>query len=145
MKDHLEALTNIGILKELTDGVRSGKNQCTLYIKQVPESLSSESIEEFTSKYLNQLNISWSNYSASCRKMILSSESAVLGMEASNMLNTHSYDWFVLFIHQINFVSNLFFFFLKVLLNSVICQSYHQQILKNQRKIDRKYQRRIEK
>jgi hypothetical protein len=97
LKDHLKELARLGLLTELEKGVRSGKNNCTLYIKPLPASLSSKSIENFTSKYLNQIKISWSTYSQSCRKFILPSKSAVLSPQASNILNNDVYRWFVFY------------------------------------------------
>jgi len=97
LKDHLKQLTCVGLLRELENGVCSGKNHCTLYIKQLPESLSSENVEKFSLKYLNQIKISWSTYIESCQKLILSSKFVVLSSQTLNILNNNVYNWFVFY------------------------------------------------
>ncbi len=104
LKDHLKELTCLGLLTKLDNGVRSGKNQCTLYIKQLPPSFSSENIENFSLKYLNSIKLSWSTYLQSCQTLILPSKSAALSPETSDLLNNDVYRWFVfLFIKLIMF------------------------------------------
>jgi hypothetical protein len=97
LKDNLKELTSIGLLRELENGVRSGKNHCTLYVKQLPESLSSENIEKFSSKYLNQIKIYWSTYFESCQKLILPSKFAVFSSETLNILKNDVYNGFVFY------------------------------------------------
>ncbi len=97
LKDHLKELACFGLLTELENGVRSGKNYCTLYIKQLPASLSSENIDNFSLKYLNPIKISWLTYIKSCQRLILPSKSAVLSPQTSDLLNNEVYRWFVFY------------------------------------------------
>jgi hypothetical protein len=73
LKDHLKELVSLGLLKEIEKGVRSGKNYCALYIKQLPESFSSQNIENFSFKYFNPIKMSRSTYIQSCQRLILPS------------------------------------------------------------------------
>lgn len=97
MKDHLKELTYVGLLRKLENGVRSGNNYCTLYIKQLPTTLSSENIEKFSLQYLKQVKIAWSTYIKSCQTLILPSEGAILSSETSNILNNDVYTKFVFY------------------------------------------------
>lgn len=97
MQDHLEELTRVRLLKTVEKGVRSGKTRSTIYVKNLPPSLSSDDIHKFTMTYLKPIRICWSDYIKYCKNVILSAPSATLSSETSTILQKEVYKWFVLF------------------------------------------------
>jgi hypothetical protein len=142
-KDNLKELIRIGLVRKFDNGMRSGKNKCKLYIKHLPESLSSEDIDKFSSKYLNPINISWSEYLKSCQKLILSSKSAVLSPETSCILNNDVYKRFV--FYSSNEFSLKFVFFLSFLKYSSTTPNNNNSNTNNHNKIDKNSLQKIKK
>ncbi|CAF3674633.1 unnamed protein product [Rotaria sp. Silwood1] len=91
LKSLLNELVTMGILICLNNGIRSGNNLTSLYVKVLPEALEVDKVEQFYSKNLWKLGMSWALYRRSCRNLILSSSSAVLSKKAKDILNCSSY------------------------------------------------------
>ncbi|CAF2668643.1 unnamed protein product [Rotaria sp. Silwood2] len=79
------------LLIKLDNGVKSGKNSTTLFIKVLPETQNMQMVAEFVEHYLAKVQIPWVQYSESCKKLILSSAAAKLSEEANAILKSKSY------------------------------------------------------
>ena len=97
MQDHLKELTRVGLLRTVAEGSRSGKTRSTVYIKNLPPSLSSDDIHQFIMTYLKPISLCWSDYITSCKNVLLSAPSATLSSETLTILQKDVYKWFVLF------------------------------------------------
>ncbi len=144
-KDHLEELKNIGLIRQFDNGIRSGKNNCKLYIKQLPESLSSQDIKNFSSKYLDPIKISWSNYLESSKKLILPSKSAVLSPQTSNIFNNNTYKRFVFYSSNEFSLKFVFFFLCFLKYSSTASNNNTNSNIKKQNNINKKSLQKIKK
>ncbi len=87
----------MGLLIKLNDGIKSGKNSSTLFIKVLPPSLTLHAIEQFVTEFLDKVKIPWLLYKESCSKLIMSSSSAKLSEEANSILIAAPYEKYVYF------------------------------------------------
>jgi len=78
VKLFLEELISMSLLIETKHGLKSGKNNSTLSIKVLPQSLMMHTGKQFLVQFLDQVKIPWVLYNESCNKLVISSSSAQL-------------------------------------------------------------------
>jgi hypothetical protein len=72
----LEELISMSLLIKINYGIQSGKNNSTLSIKVLPQSLMMHTGKQFVFQFLDQVKIPWVLYNESCYKLVISSSSA---------------------------------------------------------------------
>lgn len=75
----------------INEGVKSGTNIANLYVKILPLALTMNTVNGFVTEKLDKVKIPWVLYSSSCKKLVLTSSSAVLSEESNKILSTDVY------------------------------------------------------
>lgn len=73
------------------NGLRSGPNTCSIYIKALPESITLNTVNSFVVNFLDQIKMPWALYKPTCEKVILPSVSTVFSEEVKQIFNQENY------------------------------------------------------
>jgi hypothetical protein len=86
LKNLLQSLIEIGLLKHFEEGVLTGTKCSDVYIKALPATETLNTTNQFTLELLDKINLPWLLYRTKCSALLLPSTKSVLSHKANEHL-----------------------------------------------------------